>query len=168
MPRRLLDRCQPDSIHEFRLAARRRYDDALTLAFSGRRTASIYLLGYAAEMTLKAAYFYLVGLSEKLPITWSGHLLPAINRGRSLGIIWPNSGAGHNVRAWAELLIQVRASSQVNSYSAAFGREVQRQGQRIEQHWRETLRYHKNHAYEYELTQVRDSVEWYLVHSEDL
>ena len=53
----------------------------------------------AHEMTLKAAYFLLVGLTETDQITWQGHLQPAINRGQGMGIVWPKPGAGHNVRA---------------------------------------------------------------------
>jgi len=60
MPRRLIDRSQPDNIREFRVSARQRYHDGLALAGTGNRTASIYLWGYAAEMLLKAAYFALL------------------------------------------------------------------------------------------------------------
>ena len=104
MPKRLLQRCCPDDhIREFRSAAKRRYEDGLILAASGHGTGAIYLWGYSAEMILKAAYFSVIGLSETDKITWPGHLQPAIQRGRGLNIAWPNQGAGHNVRAWAEL-----------------------------------------------------------------
>jgi hypothetical protein len=168
MPRRLLDRCQPDSIREFRLAARRRYHDALALAAAGQRTGAIYLWGYAAEMVVKAAYFSAIQLPETTPVTWQGHIKPAIATGKSLNILWPASGQGHNVRAWAELLILERAKSVSTAYPASFRRELQRRGQLLEQLWRETLRYHKNVAYRYEMKQVRDAVEWLLVHSRRL
>ena len=165
MPRRLLDRCGPDSIREFRSAARRRFDDAMTLAAAGQRTGAVYLWGYTAEMILKAAYFAVLGLDEADPILWGEHLLPAIHRGRALGIAWPVPGQGHNVRAWAELLVAERASSAATAYDAPFGREVQRHGQRFEPLWRETLRYRKNRAYRHEVRQVRESAEWFLVQS---
>lgn len=168
MPRKLLNRCQPDCIGEFRAAARQRFDDALVLAGHGRRTGAIYLWGYTAEMTLKAAYFALIGLAEPDVITWNAHLQPAIQRGRSMGVAWPPQGAGHNVRAWAELLIGVRALSAVTAWASPFDRDVQRCGQRIEQLWRETLRYHKNVAYWHEMNQVREAAEWLLVHSDAL
>src|SRR2546421_3835698 len=102
MPRRLIDRCQPDSIREFRISARQRYQDGLALAGAGNRTAAIYLWGYAAEMTLKAAYFSLFGLADDDVITVPGHIQPAINRGRAAPptIPWPPPGAGHHDRAW--------------------------------------------------------------------
>ena len=119
-------------------------------------------------MTLKAAYFALLGLADTDAITWNAHLQPAIQRGRGLGVAWPARGAGHNVRAWAELLVAVRALSPVTAWPSPFDRDVQRCGQRIEQLWRETLRYCKNDAYLFEMRQVREAAEWLLVHSDDL
>lgn len=170
MPRRLIDRCQPDSIREFRASARQRYNDGLALAGAGNRTAAIYLWGYAAEMTLKSAYFSLLGLAEHDVITVPGHIQPAINRGRAapLSIAWPNPGAAHNVRAWAELLVGVRALAPATAYNAVFAGQVQRCGQRIGQLWREVLRYHKNRAYLYEVRQVREATEWLLINSDHL
>jgi hypothetical protein len=167
MPRRLLDRCAPDSIAEFRAGARQRFDDAVALQNRGRRTGAIYLWGYAAEMTLKAAYFTLLGRAETQALSWTADILPAINRGRTaLGIAWPIQGQGHNVRAWAELLVLERAANTAWAYpTAAFAVAVQRAGQRFEPLWRETLRYHKNIAYPHEVRQVREAAEWLLTHS---
>ncbi len=164
MPRRLIDRCNPDSIREFRAAARQRYDDALVLAANGRRTAAIYVWGYAAEMTLKAAYFSFLGHPETAAITWGGHLLPAINAGQAM-VYWPNQGKGHNVRAWAEFLVLSRAANPATAYAAGFALDVQTHGQRIGHLWRETLRYHKNVAYRHEVRQVREATEWFLMNS---
>ena len=148
MPRRLIDRCRPDSISEFQASASARYYEGLALAGAGHRTAAIYLWGYATEMTLKAAYFSLSGLAEDDVITMSGHIRPAIDRGRNapLSIAWPLQGAGHNLRAWAELLVGVRAMDPATAYAPVFQAQVQTCGQRIGQLWRETLRYHKNRA----------------------
>lgn len=78
MPRRLIERCRPDSIHEFRVSAQQRYQDGLSLARPPNRnlTAAIYLWGYAVEMTLKAAYFSLLGLAEDDVLTVPGHIHP--------------------------------------------------------------------------------------------
>src|SRR3954454_23598854 len=109
MPRRLLTRCLPDSVREFRLSARLRYDDGLTAAAGGRGLAAIYLWGYSSEMLLKAAYFSVLGVGDVTPLVKGVHLNPAISLGRDLGIAWPQQAQGHNVRAWAELLILERA-----------------------------------------------------------
>jgi hypothetical protein len=163
MPKKLPARWQPESIREFRASARQRYDDGLALAAQGRRTGAIYLWGYSAEMTLKAAYFHFTGLAETDVLTWGSHIFPAIDRGRNvLGISWPVPGQGHNVRAWAELLVAERAALPGAGYVHPFGLEVQGCGQRVGQLWSETLRYHKNLAYVFEMNQVREAAEWLL------
>jgi hypothetical protein len=116
-------------------------------------------------MTLKAAYFALGGLADTDALTWAGHFQPAIARGVALGIAWPAQGAGHNVRAWAELLVVVRALSPATAYPPPFAREVQGRGRLIGQLWRETLRYHKNFAYLYEVTQAQGAAGWLLNNS---
>jgi hypothetical protein len=116
-------------------------------------------------MTLKAAYFSFQGQSETATLTWAADLLPAINVGRGLGIAWPWPGQGHNVRAWAELLVLVRATTPGLAYASHFGREVQVCGQAIGQLWSENLRYHKNVAYPHEVNHVREAAEWLLVNS---
>jgi len=168
MPMRLLDRCGADSIREFRAAANLRFNDALALAASGRRTAAIYLWGYVAEMSLKAAGFALIGHPETASLSWAVHISPAIAAGRAMGIAWPNSGAGHNVRAWAEFLVLARAINPATAYPPDLALAVQANGQRIGRLWRETLRYHKNFAYRYEVSQMREATEWMLVNSNNL
>jgi hypothetical protein len=168
MPRRLLTRCQPDSIREFRASARQRYDDGLTAAAAGRGLAAIYLWGYCSEMLLKAADFSVLGIGEITHLHMAVYINPAIQLGRGLGIAWPQGGQGHNVRAWAELLILERAThpNSAMAYAADFSIQVQANGQWISQLWNETLRYHKNRPYSYELRQVREATEWFLVNSE--
>jgi hypothetical protein len=166
MPKRLLARWQPESIREFQAAAHQRFDDRLALANQGHRTAAIYLWGYSGEMILKAAYFRFLGLAERDIITWGGHLQPAMDKGRNvLGIAWPIQGQGHNVQAWAELLVAEHAAMPGRAYLHPLGLEIQHCGQSIGQLWRETLRYHKNLAYLYEMNQVREAVEWLLANS---
>jgi hypothetical protein len=168
MPKRLPGRCQPDSIREFRFVAMPRYQDALSMAAAGRRLGAIYLWGYSAEMLLKAVYFSLIGLGESVPITWPGHLHPAINKGqKTYSIPWPK-GNGHNVRAWADLLIAEHAANPGMAYASPFDTELQRRGQRIGQLWNETLRYHKNFAYAHEVRQMRKAVEWLLANDAQL
>jgi hypothetical protein len=137
---------------------------------TGNRTAAIYLWGYAAEMILKAAYFTLSGLADLDAITVPGHIQPAINRGRAapLNIAWPNLGAGHNIRAWAELLVAARALVPGAAYVPAVAADLQTCGQVIWRFWRETLRYHKNRAYLFEVQQVREATVWLLVNSDAL
>ena len=83
-------------------------------------------------MLLKAAYFQLIGLAESDPITFPIHIQSAIHNGRTTHrIAWPNRGAGHNIMAWAELLVAERTARPGMSYPAEFEREVQQRGQTI-------------------------------------
>jgi len=145
-----------------------RYDDGLSLAVQGRRTGAIYMWGYCAEMSLKAAYFSLT-LSDTDPIAWTSHLRPAIDRGRNTHMItWPRGGDGHNVRAWAELLVAERAATPGRALTPAISQEIQACGQRIGELWNESLRYHNNLAYQHEVTKVRLAAEWLLVNLDSL
>jgi hypothetical protein len=162
MPKRLLDRRQVECIREFRATARERFNDGLSLAAAGRRTGAIYIWGYSVEMLIKAAYFSVIGYADVASITWPADLTPAIQRGRNMGIAWPPKGAGHNIVAWAELLVSERVSLGL-AYSQQFALDVQTHSNRVWQHWRETLRYHKNNAYMHEMNQVRLAAEWFLV-----
>ncbi|MHC5540312.1 hypothetical protein ACYOEI_18990 [Singulisphaera rosea] len=145
-----------------------RYDDGLSLAVQGRKTGAIYLWGYCAEMCLKAAYFSLT-LSETTPIAWGTHLQPAIHHARTVRMIaWPGHGAGHNVRAWAELLVAERAATPGKVLPQTTSQEIQVCGQRIGELWNESLRYHINLAYQYEVTKVRLAAEWLLVNLDSL
>jgi len=95
----------------------------------------------------------------------STHINPAIVHGRNVrGIAWPFEGQGHNVRAWAELLIAERAARGI-AYRPENARSVQVCGQRIGLLWSETLRYRRNVAYEYEMIQVREAAEWLLTNA---
>src|SRR5262249_29511660 len=105
------------------------------------------------------------GLAETEAITWAGHLQPAIARGRSWGIAWPHQGAGHNVRAWAELLVRERAVTPGAAYAPPLDLEVLLRGRRVGELWKETLRYHKNVAYLHEAERIRADVWWFLANS---
>lgn len=166
MPKRLLERCRPDSILEFQSAARQRFQDGLCLAPNGRRTAAIYIWGYAAEMTLKAAYFRLIGFAPNQAITMADLKGAKANAPR-VGFTW--FGNLHNLESWALLLISTRASGIALTYSIpAFGNEVMASSRRLQQSWSEVLRYHKNVAYLHEVDRARSATEWLLMNEPQL
>lgn len=166
MPLGLLARCRPDSVAEFRLAAPQRFQDGLALAAAGRRTAAIYLWGYAAEMTLKAAYFGLVGFAPAREI-FIRDLRSSAANAPALGFTW--GGSLHHVESWARLLVSTRANTSGRAYAnAAFGSAIVYHSQQIQQRWNEVLRYHKNVAYGYEVSSVRNATHWLLLNSSRL
>ncbi len=164
MPKRLPDRLRPDSILEFRAAAQQRSSDAVALQATGRRTAAIYLCGYVAEMTLKAAFFDVLGFSETQVITRNDlraglSKLPGVGKNPSL----------HHLGLWAQALVTLRAGTPGLAYAnLEFGSMVTAKAQSLYGHWRETIRYHKNIAYMHEVARVRDEAEWLLIHAPDL
>jgi hypothetical protein len=147
MPRRLPDRCRPDSIGEFRAAAAHRFQDGIALATAGRRTAAIYVWGYAAEMTLKAGYFTVMGFPDAQVIVMAD-LRAAAASAPGLGLAaWPAPYRFHDLSLWAELLVATRRRRPGMAYpSRRFGDQVVARSQRAQRLWRENLRYHKNHA----------------------
>jgi len=155
-------RCLPDSVGEFELAVRQRDHDARSLAAAGRRTAAIYLWGYAAEMVLKAAYYRRIGHLPGQPIT-ATDLRLARTAAVGLGITWP--GNLHHLANWAQLLVLTRATIPGWAYpQPGFGNDVVAQVRRLHRHWVETLRYHKNVAYPHEVEQAQAGTDWLLLH----
>jgi hypothetical protein len=171
MPRRLLNRCVPDSIREFRAAARQRFEDGRTLAMADRRTAAIYLWGYSAEMTLKAAYFAVIGFADTQTITVPD-LRAAALTAPGLGVIWPGLPRNpklHDLRAWADLLAATRIATPRMAYGdPSIGTRMVTRCARLQHLWSEILRYHKNVAYIHEMEQVRDAAAWLLLYSSQL
>ena len=160
MPKRLLSRFQPDSIVEFRAAAMQRSLDALALETGGRRSGAIYLWGYVAEMTLKAAFFEASGVDrfEAIPLKKLREglaTLPGVD-GRQL----------HHLGLWAQALVRLRGTVPSLLYpDPAFGSVVIAKAQALYGLWRETIRYHKNVAYSHELSRARGAAEWLFLHS---
>ena len=68
----LLDRIPTPETHtvgEFRRAARLRFAEANRSVDAGDRLIGVYLAGYSAEMTLKAAYFRVDGKRSRESIS---------------------------------------------------------------------------------------------------
>lgn len=132
----------------------------------GRRTAAIDLWGYAAEMTLKAAYFELLGFPPSQVISMADLRGAAANAPR-LGFAW--TGNLHNLEAWAELLVATPASTPGRAYTPpGFGNEVLARSRFLQRLWSESLRYHRNVAYFYEVNQVKAATEWLLLNGPQL
>ena len=164
MPRLLIDRLQADCVSQFRAAAVIRDRDAWHLARAGRGTAAIYLWGYAAEMTLKAAWFSLLGFSENRPIDRTD-LRTALATAKAHGITWPQEEPLHAVHCWAQLLVHHRANLKRGYTSAGFSAEILRQSDRVYERWRTILRYKRNRAYPAEVQAVAESARWLLYNS---
>lgn len=165
MPKLLVERLTDDTIRQFRAAARIRNEDAWQLAREGRRAAAVYLWGYVAEMTVKAAWFALNGFTLDRPITPRDlNTAVALAQG-AYGIAWPHQGRLHAISHWAELLIRHRIGLGQPYADAAFAATLLNHTRRVYDRWRETLRYKKNQPYVFEVRAVAESVAWLLDNS---
>jgi hypothetical protein len=136
-----------------------RFTDGSVLVDGGQRTAAIYLWGYAAEMTIKSAYFKCVGYAQGRRID-KASLDNAKYRARTVHrIAWP--GNLHDIYSWALLLVAER-SYLGRPYSTILASDFITQVSVVYRHWRETLRYHKNRAYPHEAQRVSAAVKWLL------
>ncbi|HWL94516.1 MAG TPA: hypothetical protein VNT79_13405 [Phycisphaerae bacterium] len=61
MPLRYRILSTPETVQDLVLASDQKYWEGIELLLAGRRGAGIYLLGFAAEMILKAAVFRIDG-----------------------------------------------------------------------------------------------------------
>ncbi len=166
MPVRLPDRCGPDCIAGFRAAAMQRCADAVALASNGRRTAAIYLWGYAVEMWLKAAYFTAFRYRGDQPIT-ATDLRAVIELAPSVGVAWAGRNL-HHLPSWARMLIETRQEFGLEYPTRLFSADLIRNTNRVYLIWRETLRYHPNVAYDHEVGAVRRCVDWFRDHADSL
>ena len=75
----------------------------------------------------------------------------------------PWKGSLHNVAAWGMLLIRLRiALARTAEVNPRLSSDIISRSQRVARLWRESLRYHKNIAYVYEVNQMRLQVDWFL------
>jgi hypothetical protein len=160
MPIRLPDRCGPDTVIGFLAAAEQRYADGLRLAETDRRTGAVYLWGYAVEMLLKAAYFRVVGSGPRQPIL-RDDLRAAVDLAPTVNCHFPGRNF-HHLIGWSDLLICTRLALGQPYSDPRFPAAITHHTRRVYQVWRETLRYHQNTAYQFEVTAVREGVEWFL------
>jgi len=165
VPRLLTQRLQLDSIAQFRISARIRHEDAAQLARSNRGLAAIYLWGYTVEMTVKAAWFALLGYPDYKSIARKD-LETAKAVAKSYGIGWP--GNFHDIECWAQLLVQHRVALNRPYAVHHFDTVLLAHAHCVYSRWRESLRYKANVPYRFEVEAVAESAEWFLTNSRSL
>lgn len=95
-----------ETLQDFELARTERLWDATSLWCANRRDGGIYLFGYHAEMSLKLAYFRLLGESLAYPID-AAVLRTAVAAAALLGVRTPHDGF-HSLRFWRDAIIAQR------------------------------------------------------------
>ena len=154
-----LGRIEPDeTVLTLDEAALRRYIDGVDLSNAeGAMTASVYLLGYAAEIILKVACFYADGLPTGLD---NNARRQTLSRSQPYRRFATRHASGHSIPGWYKVLLEVRRERRKAAYNDAFRAELYRHVLRIERNWSESLRYKRTEATQAELARVYKSVTW--------
>jgi hypothetical protein len=143
-----------------------KYAEGQRLIATGDFSAGIYLLGYAAEMLLKNAYFRFTGaslLDEVEP-----RLSPAKTAGRDKngnGLI-PNISCEsyHSLRFWA-MLLQAKRIQQGRPWpDSRFTLEFERCTESLHNNWWVEMRYRRSVAKPEESLQILSDVGWLRTH----
>ncbi len=147
-----------ETIASFEAAAEEKYEDGFNLMASASPGNGIYLMGYAAEMLLKSAYFRILGLAEVTPITWQ-HLTRARSDAATLGVTASDEHF-HNVEFWGELVIKKR-TQQARGLSPALETELAQRTQRLALNWFVEMRYRSLQGVaKQDIEDVLDDVIW--------
>jgi hypothetical protein len=160
----LINRLQTtDSVSQFEIAARQRFEEASLLYFGRRSYSAIYLYGYAVEMWLKAAYFHNEGIIAGLndPLTQRDRDR-AWKQRKASGA--PNRYATqHDIEIWAYLLIYIRRTARIYPpYNPLVESTLQNYGATMRNHWSVEMRYQHLEAIQpAEIDAVRNIAEWF-------
>jgi len=161
----LADHLAPDSISLLERSAQQRVSDATCLSKDGRRLVALYLLGYAVEMCLAAAYFRSVGFAPNAPIdreTRKRRMAQARQIQAVDGMPLMSSDP-HPLVGWARYLQwQRQLSETLGQPEQGRLREAVRRAEIVYRHWRPELRYKSTEVREAQLAEVRFAAEWFI------
>lgn len=149
-----------ETIQDYELAAEDRYWDGMELLVAGHTVGGLYLLGFAAEMWLKYAYFRFTGARPGDPAR--SHFGPARSHARQLLPSIPAEGY-HSLAFWAGLLRetrQLRSRAWPTDFDASF---VQR-CRRAYGNWLVDMRYRRIAIEQADVRSLYDDVSWIRTH----
>lgn len=146
-----------DCIQEYEQAKAERLWDGMSLWSSSRDPGAVYLLGYAAEIAIKCAYFRFSGFTIVQNI---GHaeLKTAAARASILGVSTPREGF-HSIRFWSDLLIAQRHAA-IRPLVFTVETELKRNVDVIYDRWWIEMRYKRAYSSRTDLEQLAVAVDW--------
>lgn len=166
MPIRSQVQSTAETIQGFEAAAEEKYEGGFNLLTYTSPGNGVYLMGYAAEMLLKCAYFRVSGLGLTVPITRL-ELRQARTDSTNLGVLADVEGF-HNVAFWSELLTKKRLQ-QSRGLLASLETELNFRSSRLSQNWFVEMRYHLLQGVTIQdLEDVVDDVVWIKSNYESL
>ena len=147
---------QAETLQLVDMAARQRYWEGLVLMVAGRLGAGIYIMGYCAEMLLKAAYFRVVGEKPGSPVPsmlssarkWSTRFLPTVPREQY-----------HSVWFWCQL-VRRRRRWRGDPLDRTLDNALVRCARRLYTIWWVEARYRPDQARDQHASAVLDDVSW--------
>ena len=147
-----------NTIAAFELARMERFRDAFTLGAHGRRFGAIYLLGYFVEMTLKSAFFTLLGFRTEEPIT-AKDLATAANLAEEDLRVDTQKEQYHSFVFWARAIVSLcdHFGDPIPSDTL---QELGWRSQRMTSNWKVSMRYSQEIATEEEWTRFQDDANW--------
>ena len=136
-------------------AAQERYWDGLELAtgYENHQLGALYLLGYAAEIVLKIAFFRVCNWPDSQTVDFRQAIRHAQWKGYNL----------HDIDAWANLLVTERIIRESPLDPVIVG-QLRAHVSALAANWRESLRYHHDSVKDDELETVHQSASWLLAH----
>ncbi len=158
MPIRLQVQATLETILGFETAAEEKYEDGFNLMASNSPGNGVYLMGYAAEMLLKAAYFRFKGLPEVDPLTFQ-HLKQARQDARKVYGVAADDDNFHGIEFWGELLIKARQTVNRPLRPAVEG-ELDQRAKSLAANWYVDMRYHSLQIVQQDVEAVLDDVVW--------
>ena len=131
-----------ETIAEFEVARFDRFEDGLLLGEHGRRLGGIYLMGYFAEMSLKSAFFQLLGFRADEPITMKDVKTAGVLACQDLRVREAPERY-HGLIFWFQAILALR-DHLGQSLSTDLSRELGWRIQRIAANWRVSMRYSRD------------------------
>jgi hypothetical protein len=157
-----------ETIRKYEKAAENRYSEATFLLENQRRLAGVYLLGYAIEMWISAAYFRLRGYSPARVIDLDARYQAEARAVRyGFEIKWQ-----HDLTGWARLLVEERSRiaapatipSGVAPFDVSFAQAIVSHSHQAYQVWRPALRYSPFDPDQSDTDEVRNAAQWFKDH----
>ena len=156
---------EPETVQEIEAAAELRYEEAiLFLKNEATRTIGVYVMGYAAEMLLKTAYFRFRDAASYDNV---GDLLGAAKLSAKALEVVAVSENYHSLLFWTQLLLRTRSQDK-RKLPKYLETELHLRTERLYQNWWVEMRYHALTATEQEALLIRKDVEWLRKHYESL
>lgn len=146
-----------DCIQEYEQARSDRLWDGTSLWSWDRDPGAVYILGYAAEITLKCAYFRFSGFTIAQPI---GHAELHTEKARAplLGVTVPHE-VFHSVKFWGELLV-ARRRVIARALPPALEAELRAAVDAVYDCWWIEMRYKRGYSSRADLLRMQAAVDW--------